>query len=95
MLADKDAAGFCAALAPVANAFVCVAPESPRALPAAALAAFLAPYGKPVVCCETAAEAAETARRAAARRAAGRRGMVCAAGSLYLAGALREYFGLE
>ena len=74
----------------MADAFVCVAPESPRALPAASLAALLAPYGKPVVCCETAAEAAETARRAA-----GRRGMVCAAGSLYLAGALREYFGLE
>ena len=90
MLADKDAAGFCAALAPAADAFVCVAPESPRALPAAALAALLAPYGKPVVCCASAAEAAETARRAA-----GRRGMVCAAGSLYLAGALREYFGLE
>lgn len=90
MLADKDAAGFCAVLAPKADAFVCVAPESGRALSAEALAALLAPCGKPAVCCETAAEAVETAKRAA-----GRRGMVCAAGSLYLAGALRECFGLE
>ena len=90
MLADKDAAGFCAALAPLADAFVCVAPESPRALAAEELAALLTPWEKPVFCCGSAAEAAETARKAA-----GRGGMVCAAGSLYLAGALRKHFGLE
>ncbi|MBE0416538.1 MAG: bifunctional folylpolyglutamate synthase/dihydrofolate synthase [Coriobacteriia bacterium] len=39
VLADKDAIGIVAALAPVAMRFVCVAPESSRALPAADLAA--------------------------------------------------------
>ncbi len=41
VLADKDAAGMAAALAPVAAGFVCVAPDSPRALDAAALAAIV------------------------------------------------------
>ena len=39
VLADKDAAGIVAALAPVASGFVCVAPDSPRALAASELAA--------------------------------------------------------
>ncbi|MDZ4179191.1 MAG: Mur ligase family protein [Coriobacteriia bacterium] len=39
VLADKDAEGIIAALAPAVSGFVCVAPDSPRALPAAALAA--------------------------------------------------------
>ncbi len=38
VLADKDADGIVAALAPVAAGFVCVAPDSPRALSAAELA---------------------------------------------------------
>jgi dihydrofolate synthase / folylpolyglutamate synthase len=41
VLADKDAAGIVKALAPVAARFVCVAPDSPRALPAAELAAIV------------------------------------------------------
>ncbi|MDO8986996.1 MAG: Mur ligase family protein [Coriobacteriia bacterium] len=42
VLADKDAAGIVAALAPVAGRFVCVEPSSPRALSASALAAIVA-----------------------------------------------------
>ncbi len=38
VLADKDAEGIVAALAPVAHAFVCVAPDSPRTLAAVELA---------------------------------------------------------
>jgi dihydrofolate synthase / folylpolyglutamate synthase len=38
VLADKDAAGIVFALAPVASRFVCVAPDSPRALAAGELA---------------------------------------------------------
>jgi dihydrofolate synthase / folylpolyglutamate synthase len=38
VLADKDAAGIVFALAPVASRIVCVAPDSPRALPADGLA---------------------------------------------------------
>jgi dihydrofolate synthase/folylpolyglutamate synthase len=39
VLADKDVEGIIAALTPAVSGFVCVAPASPRALPAAALAA--------------------------------------------------------
>ncbi len=42
VLADKDAAGIVRALAPVAARFVCAAPTSSRALPAADLAAVVA-----------------------------------------------------
>lgn len=39
VFADKDAAGIVAALAPAADSFIAIAPDSPRALSAAALAA--------------------------------------------------------
>jgi len=42
ILADKDAAGIVAALAPVAGAFAATAPDSPRALPARELGALIA-----------------------------------------------------
>jgi len=42
VLADKDAAGIVRALAPVAVRFVCAAPTSARALPAADLATVVA-----------------------------------------------------
>ena len=41
MLADKDARGIVAALAPVVSGIVVTQPESPRARPAAALAAIV------------------------------------------------------
>ena len=88
MLRDKDADGFLDSVAPAADAFVCAAPESARALPAAELGEKLRRYEKPVFVCATAQEAVETARAAA-----GTDGAVCACGSLYLAGELLELFG--
>ena len=90
MLSDKDAAGFAARLVPLADAVVCTAPVSPRALAPEALAALVEGCGKTAQLCPGAREALE-----AARRAAGPDGCVLACGSLYLAGELRDLFGLE
>ncbi len=88
MLADKDADGFLSRIVPCADAVVCTAPESARALSASALGARIP--DKPVFIRPSLPDAVETARAAA-----GADGVVCAAGSLYLAGELLEYFGLE
>lgn len=90
MLADKDVDGFLAHIAPVADAFVCVRPNSPRALPAAVLAEKLKQYQKPTLVCESIAEGVKTAVAAA-----GKSGAVCATGSLYLVGDVRAAFGLN
>lgn len=90
MMADKDAAGFLAPLAPLADAVVCTAVESERALAPAALGALLEPYHKPVLLCPDLRDAVETAKRSASPE-----GSVLACGSLYLAGALRTLLGLE
>jgi dihydrofolate synthase/folylpolyglutamate synthase len=89
VLADKDFAGLTDLLAPVADRFVTVTPDNPRALSAEELARHLEKYGKPVSACDSIAEGV--------RRAidlAGKDGVVCAVGSLYMAGAIRECFGL-
>ena len=89
VLRDKDYAGMLALLAPLGDAFVCVTPDSPRALPAEELAACLAPYGKPVTVCGSVAEGV-----AAAQEQAGDGAMVCAVGSLYMAGEIRYRMGM-
>lgn len=88
VLADKDYPGLTEILAPAADAFVCVTPDSPRALPAEELAAFLERYGKPVRACGSIEEGV-----AAAMEEAGEAGVACAAGSLYMAGRVRACFG--
>lgn len=89
VMADKDVDGMVSALGPGFSAFMCAAPQSPRALPAERLAEKLAPYG-PASAFGSVGGAID-----AARRAAGKDGAVICAGSLYLAGEAREYFGLE
>ena len=89
VLADKDYREMGDILNEAADEYVCVAPDSPRALSAGDLAEFLAGYGKPVQCCDSIPEAV-----AAAKEAAGEEGVVCAAGSLYMAGPIRAEFGL-
>lgn len=90
IMADKDVDGFLETLAPAGDIFVCVAPDSPRALPARELAKKLGGAGKPVFVCQDIPGGIKTAVDAA-----GPDGMVCAAGSLYMAGDLRTHFGLE
>ena len=90
VLADKDYPAMLDILAPEADAFVCVTPDSARALPAQDLAAALARFGKPVTVC-----ADIPGGVGAAQDLAGADGMVCAVGSLYMAGAIRACFGLK
>ncbi|MGE4353357.1 MAG: folylpolyglutamate synthase/dihydrofolate synthase family protein [Oscillospiraceae bacterium] len=90
VLADKDYNSLTDILAPVASEFVTVTPNSPRALSAEDYAKHLRKYGKPATACGSIPEGVE-----AARRLAGHDGMVCAVGSLYMAGPIRDCFGLE
>ena len=90
MLADKDYASLFEILDPAADAYVCVAPNSERALSAEALAAHLRRFGKPVTACDSIREGIE-----AALSLAGRDAMVCIVGSLYMAGEARDYFLLN
>ena len=89
VLADKDYAALTEILAPAADAFVCVTPDSERALPAAELGAYLERFEKPVTVC-TSIPGGVTAAMAAA----GADGVVCAVGSLYMAGEVRACFQL-
>lgn len=90
VLRDKDYGEIFRLLDPAADEYVCVTPNSDRALPAEELAAFLAKAGKPVQSCESIRDGVS-----AALDAAGEDGMVCAVGSLYMAGQIRDVFGLH
>ena len=90
ILADKDFSGMTDILASAADAFVTITPDSPRALPANELAEHLQRYGKPVTACNSI-----DAGIASALQLAGTDGMVCSVGSLYTAGHVRNYFGLD
>lgn len=89
VLRDKAYATMADILAPCADEFVTVAPDSPRALSAAELAAELSRFSKPVTVCSDVSEAVDTARALA-----GEDGMVCAVGSLYLVGSVRYALGM-
>ena len=89
VLADKDYQSLFQILDETADAYVCVTPDSGRALEAEALAGYLQPFGKPVTVCGSIPEGVETAREQA-----GTDGMVCAVGSLYMAGPIRQCLGL-
>ncbi|WP_165043379.1 folylpolyglutamate synthase/dihydrofolate synthase family protein [Adlercreutzia sp. ZJ138] len=84
VLADKDYRAMVAAVAPLANAFVCAAPPNPRALPADDLARAvrteLQQAGVSAVV-ETAPTMASALARARELAAPG--GLICAFGSLY------------
>ncbi len=85
-LADKDWQDMARLLIPAADEFVCATPESERALDARALADFLRGEG-------VSAEAFDSieAAAAAAYERAKPDGMACCVGSLYMAGAARDY----
>ena len=89
VLADKDYRELAEILDEAADEYICVAPDSPRALSAAELGEYLGGFGKPLRVCESIPEAV-----AAAKEAAGEDGAVCAVGSLYMAGPIRAEFGL-
>ena len=88
VLADKDYLGLASVLAPIADAFVTITPQSPRALSASALAEGLKCFEKPVTACESIEAGIKEALTLA-----GDDGVVCSVGSLYTAGVVRAYFG--
>lgn len=85
VLADKDYAAIMGEMLPLASAFVCLTPDSDRALPAAALADWFRGQGVEAVAYDSIPAALD-----AAEALAGTDGLVVCFGSLYLAGAVRE-----
>lgn len=90
VLGDKDYEQMLEIIAPAADAFVCSAPDSPRAVPVDKLAKELEKYGKKVVAAPNTQDAVEMARELASDLG----GMVCSVGSLYMAGDVRACFNL-
>ncbi|MCI2055664.1 MAG: bifunctional folylpolyglutamate synthase/dihydrofolate synthase [Oscillibacter sp.] len=84
-MADKDVSHMMTLLSPLAQSFFTVRPDNPRAMSAEALRDLLAPAGIPVTACEKVDSAVH-----AAVSAAGKDGVVCALGSLYLSAAVRR-----
>lgn len=84
VLADKDWGAMLDAVAPAAARFVCITPDSPRALPGEALAERVQARGLPAQACGTVSEAVSAALACG--------GPVVAFGSLYMAGAVRTAF---
>ena len=92
VLRDKDYAGIFSRLDSVADEYICVTPDSPRALPAEDLASWLSEhYKKPVCACASVREGIDTAFICSAKKDA----VICATGSLYLAGEVLRFFEEE
>ena len=84
VLADKDYTRMLDLVSPYAKDFICVTPDSPRALNAEALAGIIAERGLPAAACESIEDGVCLALD--------REGPVMAFGSLYLAGHVRTVF---
>lgn len=84
VLADKDCSAMLDAVGPFAERFVCVTPDSPRALTGTELAERIAAKGGAAVACESVEEGIRAALESG--------GPVVAFGSLYMAGAVRTAF---
>lgn len=85
ILADKDAGEMLDLLAPLAERVLVLRPDSPRAMDPAALCAMLTERGVEARPC-----ASVEAGLKAALAAAGKGGVICALGSLYLCGEVRS-----
>lgn len=92
VMQDKNWKEMAEVMLPLAQRFYCVAPDMARALPAEELAKGLVDLqgGNHLPACPCANVRAGVQ---AALEAAGTGGLVCAFGSLYMAGTIREYFG--
>ncbi|NLT15916.1 MAG: bifunctional folylpolyglutamate synthase/dihydrofolate synthase, partial [Clostridiales bacterium] len=85
VMSDKDVGAMMGHIAPLAKAFVTVEPHSPRAMKAERLKEILSIYGLPVTACALASEGVDKAIKQA-----GPDGIVCALGSLYFSGDIRQ-----
>ena len=89
VLADKDWPAMLEELLPLAQACFTLTPDSPRALPAGALAEYLTGRSVQAVPCGGLREGLDRALTAA-----GPEGVVCVCGSLYMIGEARHLLGL-
>ena len=89
VLADKNWTAMMEQLLPLAKEFYTITPDSPRAMSAADLAAWLESRGGRAVPCETVRDGLDQALAAA-----GPQDAVCACGSLYMIGEARRLLGL-
>ena len=87
VLRDKDYEGLTAILDEAADEYICITPDSHRALPAAELAAFLNRYNKPVAVCDSIRDGVSLALDRSDAES-----VVCAVGSLYSVGEIRACF---
>ena len=87
VMADKDVDSMISFIAPLAEEFIAVRPNYPRAMKADVLAEKLSNYGVPVLSAESV-----SAGVAEAVRKAGKDGRVCALGSLYFSADIRQAY---
>jgi len=85
MMKDKSAEDFVKAISPFTAHFVCVKPQNPRAMPAEDLAEIAARNGFRAQTCDTINGAIKSAKSLAMGSQ-----IICATGSLYLAGEVRQ-----
>lgn len=89
VLRDKDYVSVLKPVIPLADSFIAVTPHSDRAMPAGDLEMFLRPYCKNVTIGDTIMDAVERAVSMASGDS-----VICAFGSLYYVGEIRNIFGL-
>ncbi len=90
VMVDKDVESILGLLVPLAVRFYAVTPDNPRAMKADVLAARIAALGVEAIPCESVADGV-----ARALDFAGKDGVVCAVGSLYMSGEVRACFSEE
>lgn len=88
IMADKDIPHMIEQIGPIAQGFVTVTPNNPRAMQADELAKLLQEHGLNAVSCRSVEEGVSKALEQA-----GNDGIVCALGSLYLLGDVRSILG--
>ncbi len=89
VLGDKDYKGMIETVVPGSSRVITVTPDSPRALPAERLAVEIRPYCNDVLISDTIEEAIKLSICNASEE-----DVICAFGSLYYIGGIREIFGL-
>lgn len=90
VMADKDVSEIVSLLAPVAESFYTAAPNNDRAMPAEQLAELIKKFGVPATPCASVSDAVHAAISHVEKG-----GKICAVGSLYMAGEVRQCFDLE
>ena len=89
VMADKDVAHMIESIGPIAREFIAVTPNNPRAMTAAELAGLLKQLGFVATVCDSVEQGVIVAKDRA-----GKDGVVCALGSLYMLGDVLSALGL-